>query len=228
MNNTLFHRCLVKLLFTTAVVLLASFAGTAQTSSKSLSSMQDPKRKQISVVDKVKFSVPKSFNLLKSNDPQLGVMRHEKYDLMLFVAIPKTEINHSYLTKLSNSVASKLFPDEKEFEWKILAEKSENPESKVSDFQEGSGITKGFNQKKFVQTDYFVLKVKDREILVGYITQLGNEGKNGKYLFDLPGSGGLSMPGWYAQAHIISSVTGEPYERINPGTVITAVPAKKN
>jgi hypothetical protein len=45
-----------------------------------------------------------------------------------------------------------------------------------------------------------------------------------KWLFDLDGSAGMSMPGWYAQAHIIASVTGEKYERINPGTELIAVP----
>ena len=36
------------------------------------------------------------------------------------------------------------------------------------------------------------------------------------------------MPGWYAQAHIIASVTGEKYEQINPGTVISGPIKKKS
>jgi hypothetical protein len=37
----------------------------------------------------------------------------------------------------------------------------------------------------------------------------------------------MSMPGWYAQAHVIASITGEKYERINPGTEIIGTPLKK-
>jgi hypothetical protein len=47
-------------------------------------------------------------------------------------------------------------------------------------------------------------------------------------LFELKGVGGMSMPGWYAQAHILASVTGEKYEDINPGTEIIGTLPKKN
>ena len=70
------------------------------------------------------------------------------------------------------------------------------------------------------------VKVKWLEVLVGYIIKLGQD-RDAKFLFNLKGVGGLSMPGWYAQAHIIASVTGEKYEEINPGTVITETPIKK-
>lgn len=80
---------------------------------------------------------------------------------------------------------------------------------------------------KFVQTDYLTLKVKGRDVVVGYITQLGPD-RNAKFLFNLKGVAGGSMPGWYAQAHLIASLTGEKYEEINPGTVINGPIKKKS
>lgn len=39
-------------------------------------------------------------------------------------------------------------------------------ERKVSDFQIGRGNTKGFNGRKFVQTDYMLIDVKGRRMMV--------------------------------------------------------------
>lgn len=152
-------------------------------------------------------------------------MRHKKYDLALFVAVPEKQVDDAYLTSLSNSLVSQLFPKEKGFRWKLLPSASD---SKVSKFQTASGSTKGFNDARFFQIHYITVRVKDHDILVGYVTQLGQYANNAKYLFDLPGFAGMSMPGWYAQAHILASVTGEKYEEINPGTVILGTPLKKN
>ncbi len=185
---------------------------------------QDPGHKEEAEIAGIKFSIPNGFNLHKSGDSGVAFMRHNKYDLALFVAAPKTQIDNGYLTSLSNTLVSLLFPDEKDFRWKLLPSDSAN---KVSDFQVATGNTKGFNGKRLFQTDYISVKIKDREVLVGYITQLGQFNNDAKYLFDLKGVAGMSMPGWYAQAHVIASVTGEKYERINPGTSIIAVPLKK-
>ena len=186
---------------------------------------QDPGHKEDAEVVGVKFSVPNSFNLEESSDSRVAFMRHKKYDLALFVAVPEKQVDDNYLTSLSNTLTSQLFPKEKDFRWKLLPSDSDK---KVSKFQVASGNTKGFNGERLFQTDYIAVKVKDREILVGYITQLGQFTDNAKYLFNLKGVGGMSMPGWYAQAHILASVTGEKYEEINPGTVIRATPVKKN
>jgi hypothetical protein len=186
---------------------------------------QDPGHKENAEIAGVKFSVPNSFNLEKSADAKVAFMRHDKYDLALFVAVPEGQTDDNYLTNLSNTLVSQLFPKEKDFKWKILPVDTKN---KVSKFQTASGHTKGFNGDKFFQTDYMTVKVKDREVLVGYITQLGQFNNSGKFLFDLKGVGGMSMPGWYAQAHILASLTGEKYQEINPGTVIIGTPVKKN
>ena len=201
------------------LLFLSLFSASAQLPS------QDPGHKEDAEVSGVKISVPNGFNLEKSSDSRVAFMRHEKYDLALFVAVPEQQVNDGYLTSLSNTLVSLLFPKEKDFQWKLLPRDSGK---KVSKFQTASGNTKGFNGEKLFQTDYITVKVKDREVLVGYITQLGQFSKNAKYLFDLKGVGGMSMPGWYAQAHVLASITGEKYEDINPGTVIRAIPVKKN
>ena len=186
---------------------------------------QDPGHKESARVAGVEFSVPKGFILEKTSDSRVAFMRHNKYDLALFVAVPEKQVDDEYLTVLSNTLVSQLFPAEKEFRWKLLPSESD---TRVSQFQTASGNTKGFNAKRLFQTDYITVRVNERTILVGYITQLGEFSNNAKYLYDLKGVAGMSMPGWYAQAHVLASVTGEEYERINPGTSIHAIPVKKN
>ena len=185
---------------------------------------QDPGHKESAEIAGIKFSVPKSFSVEQFSEPGVAFMRHNKYDLALFVAVPEEQVDDKYLTALSNALVSQLFPKEKEFRWKLLPGKSE---SKASRFQTASGNTKGFNTKRFFQTNYITVKVNHRDILVGYITQLGQFSDNSRYLFERDGVSGMSMPGWYAQAHILASITGEKYEEINPGTSIQAVPMKK-
>lgn len=185
---------------------------------------QDPGHKMNAELAGIKFSVPQGFHLEESSGSGIAFMRHEKYGLGLFIAVPGAQVDDEYFNALSNSVVSKLFPQEKGFEWKLLPDE---PESRVSKYQTGGGKAKGFNGKKFVQTDYLTLRVKGREIVVGYITQLGPE-RDAKFLFNSKGVAGGSMPGWYAQAHLIASLTGEKYEAINPGTVIIGPIKKKS
>lgn len=184
---------------------------------------QDPGHKEYAEVGGVKFSVPKRFDLQKPSDQNIAFMLRAEYGLGLFVAVPDGTINEAYLTKLSNNVAAKLFPQDRGFDWKILPHASSQ---KVSDFAVATGNTKGFVPKKLVQTDYIALNVNGRNVIVGYVNRLGSDA-DARYLFNLKGPAGMSMPGWYAQAHVIASITGEKYERINPGTVITGTPLKK-
>lgn len=184
---------------------------------------QDPGHKEDSEISGVPFSVPNDFNREASPNPHIAFMRHPKYDLALFVAVPETKVDKSYLINLSEMLASKLLPLEKGFDWKVLADKSGQ---KVSKVQTGRGNTKGYNKKTFLTTAYIILEIKDHTVLVGYTITVGKE-INPKFLFDLDGPGAFSMPGWYGQAHIIASITGERYEEINPGTYLKAAPLPK-
>ena len=207
------------------VLVVLVFVGLSSRISSAQLRSQDPGHKENAEVAGIQFSVPKSFTLESSSDSRVAFMRHNKYDLALFVAVPEQQVDDKYLTALSNTLVSKLLPKHEAFRWKLLPSESD---SKVSKFQTSSGNTKGFNDKSLFQTDYITVRINEREILVGYITQLGQFSNDAKYLFDLKGVAGMSMPGWYAQAHVLASVTGEKYEAINPGTYIQAVPVKKN
>ena len=166
---------------------------------------QDPGHKEYSEVAGIKFSVPKRFDVQKPATSNVVFMLRAEYELGLFVAVPDAQVDEKYLTDLSNTLASKLLPKENGFQWKLLPDRSDK---KVSDFQVGGGNTKGLNGKKLIQTDYILIDVKGRKAIVGYITKLGRD-SDGQYLFDLKTPAGMSMPGWYAQAHIIASITGE-------------------
>ncbi|MBV9215642.1 MAG: hypothetical protein JO053_05650 [Acidobacteria bacterium] len=206
---------------------LILLSGAVSTSGQgfSLASSQDPGHQEFSTVSGVKFSVPKGYTVEKTNDPSISLMRHKKYPLALFVAVPSGEVDANYLKQLSNSLTATMDPSQKKFDWKVLPGPDDD---KVSRFQTAGGNTKGFNGKKLYQTDYIVVKADGKVSLIGYITELGEFNNSQKYLYDLKGPGGMSMPGWYAQAHIIASVTGERYEEINKGTFITGTPVKSN
>lgn len=220
--NLLIRFTVISLLM--AVAILSTAASTFG-QGFSLASSQDPGHQEFSSVSGVKFSVPKGYTLEKSSDPSISLMRHKKYALGLFVAVPTGAPDGDYLKQLSNSLTAIMDPTQKKFEWKVLP----GPEDdKVSRFQTGGGNTKGYNGKKFYQTDYIVVNVGGKVSLIGYITELGQFNNSQKFLYDLKGPGGMSMPGWYAQAHIIASVTGEKYEEINKGTFITGTPVKSN
>ena len=184
---------------------------------------QDPGHKEYADVAGVKFSVPRRFKLQKSSDQTVAFMLQAEYGLGLFVTVADGKIDDDYLTHLSINMAAKLFPQDSGFDWKIMPDPSFK---RVSDFEVATGNTKGFLPRKLVQTDYIVLNVKGRNVIVGYVTRLGSDA-DAKYLFDLQGPAGMSMPGWYAQAHVIASITGEKYERINPGTELIGTPIAK-
>jgi hypothetical protein len=209
-----------------AAIILFFFAGTLLnfvTATAQHLPSQDPGHKGYAKINGVKFSVPNSFNIEPSPDPHISFMRHSEYGLGLFVAVTEKQVDKAYLINLSDTLASNSLPSQKGFEWKVLPDKSGQ---KVSKVQTSGGNTKGYNKKTFLQMNYIVLATQNQTVVVGYMTTIGKEA-NAKFLFDLDGPGVLSMPGWYAQAHIIASITGERYEEINPGTYFKAVPSTK-
>jgi hypothetical protein len=186
---------------------------------------QDPGHKEKGEIAGTEFSVPNGFNLERSSDLKVAFMRHENIEhLALFVSVSEKQADDKYLTKFSNTLVSLLFPNEKDFRWKVLPSISGVKRSK---YQTAAGNTKGFNQKKFFQIDYKILKVNNREIIVGYITKLG-EDNEAKFLFSTDRPMGGSVLGWHAQAHIIASITGERYEEVNPPTTLRTAPATKS
>ncbi|HEX5731961.1 MAG TPA: hypothetical protein VF131_03920 [Blastocatellia bacterium] len=204
-------------------VLLFSFvfmAADTISGTSTQSSYTDPGHKEYVEVGDVRFSCPKYFSLQqKQTNNQIAYMRHDKYDLGLIVAVADQSIDDEYINRIAALVSSHLFPKESSpYSWKRMEEYQ-----KVSKFEVGGGMVQGFNGHQRIFLQYRILKSKGKEVVVGYGFGMGT-GKEAGILFER-NLGGDSMPGWYAQAHIIASITGEKYEQINPpGSRIAAPP----
>ena len=77
----------------------------------------------------------------------------------------------------------------------------------MSNYQVARGNTKGLNAKTYIQTDYVVLKVRDRLVVVGSVGTY-SEGTQSAFRFDHDFAD-YSFLGWQGIFHLISSITGE-------------------
>jgi hypothetical protein len=209
-----------------ALILILFGAGLAS-AQLDLSALQDPGHKAYSSVGDVKFSVPNEFELQNSPGAGLAYMSHNRGQLGLFVAVPETPLTDEYLASLTQTVAALFLVNIKDYKWKVVPS---NGKDKVSKFQTAGGFGKGLAGKTYIHIDYVAVKVENREVLIGYILKSGAEfDPSAKELYERDDEGLFSMPGWYAQAHVIASVTGEKYRDINPGNTIQApVPQKES
>jgi hypothetical protein len=191
---------------------------------------QDPGHSRFLMLEDVEFSCPKGFACARSRaDGGAIFIPDRKYDLELVVGIASKDAGADWIEQLARFAASHVFPKERaEFSWKQLsADELRLTENRVSKFETGSGGLQGFNGQQRVMFKYRQIQVKEKVVIVGYLLGLGR-GAEAKTLFE-QNLGGDSMPGWYAEAHIIASLTGEKYTDINPGTVIIGeeVPAPR-
>jgi hypothetical protein len=151
----------------------------------------------------VKFVVPAGFQLEPSESHKLEFMRSRSESVGLFVTLAERQVNDKYLTDLSNELVARLRREQDRFRWKILG----TLEPSLSRYQTNRGIIKGLKGKTFVQVDYVVVKVQNKDIVVGSIAQFGEE-RTATFLFDVEGRE-YSVLGWQALFQLISSVTGE-------------------
>lgn len=213
-----------------AVVLAMTFHGNTQAQTVDPVFNQDPGHKSYLFVGGLKFSCPRDFACERSRGDGMAIyIRHNEYNLELVLGIEAKEVPE--LTEnLARAATSHVFPKQRDFSWKQLPQDAELPIGKrASKFETGRGGLQGFNGLQRVVFQYRRIKMKDKEVIVEYLLGLGR-GPQAKDLFD-QNLGGDSMPGWYAQAHIIASLTGEKYADINPGAVIMGTditPPKKN
>ena len=175
----------------------------------SSSAQQMPERKPVAEIAGVKFTVPQSFKLEQSSDTRVAFMRHATQQIALFVALPEHQVDDKYLIDLSNNLVSRLFPQQNDFAWKVQQRISDR---RVSRYQTNGGTTKGLNAKRFVQTDYVIVKAHGNEVVVGSIATFGEE-REAKFLFDLEGRE-YSFFGWQALFQLIASVTGEKIDQV--------------
>lgn len=187
---------------TTVLVLFVLFTQCLISSAQRVA--KHPSIEQSAKVSGVKFTVPKGFRLEQSSSSDVAFMRHEKEDLALFVAVTKNQqVDDPYLIALSGGVVSQFLPQEQEFAWKV----SRRPKLKFSAHQTSTGITKGLNDRRYVQTDFVAVKIQRQEIVVGSIST-SHSGRDIRYRFDDEGSE-YSFTGWGGLFQLISSVTGE-------------------
>lgn len=154
-------------------------------------------------VGTVKFVVPAGFQLEQTESRTLSFMRNRSEPLGLFVTIAEQQVNNKYLTDLSNSLVTQLHHGADGFKWKLLG----ILEPSLSRYQTHRGVIKGLKGKTFVQVDYVVVKVQDKDIVIGSIAQFGEE-RTAAFLLDVEGRE-YSVPAWQALFRLISSVTGE-------------------
>jgi hypothetical protein len=215
--ETLVSHVTFSLLFVISSILAPAHA----TVSHAQSIKTDPGHKAYAEVGGVRFSSPKYFTIQPQVTHQFLYIRHDKYDLGIVVAVPDKRIDDEYVRSLASLAVSCLYgADGPPYKWKRLEDYQ-----KVSSFEVAGGKVQGFNGQQRVLLEYRTLKVRGKEVVVEYFFGLGR-GAEAKALFER-NLGGDSMPGWYALAHIIASITGENYDKINPPGSFIAVPLKK-
>lgn len=170
----------------------------------------------------LKPSFPPEFDVQRQRiDEALVYLPHQAAELGLFVALPDKAVKDDYYKQLSAQVAAYMLPKEKPgYAWKKL-----DGYTKMSKFEAGGGEFQGFNGQQRVLVNLRRIRLKEREVVVGYIVAL-DRGPQARQLFE-QNLGGIVIPASNAQAYVIASLTGEKYEDINPDASFNAVPETK-
>ncbi|MFY9610940.1 MAG: hypothetical protein WAU45_20305 [Blastocatellia bacterium] len=215
--GTLVSHATIALLFLVSATLVPvhSAARTPQ------STQNDPGHKEFAEVGGVRFSSPRDFTIQSERTNQLLYIRHDKHDLGVLVVVPDKRIDDELIRSIATLAARYLYAvDGRPYKWKRLGDYE-----KISSFEVGGGKIQGFNGQQRMMLDYRTLKAGGKELIVGYFFGLGR-GADAEALFER-NLGGDSMPGSYAQAHVIASITGEKYDKLNLPDSFIAVPLKK-
>jgi hypothetical protein len=164
-------------------------------------------------IGEVAFACPKGLKPLRI-EPAPDLALFFRKDFGLFVASPKPGFDEQKLTsEVTKTVLAKAFPKElQSYEWKPL-----KFSDVVSRFEIGGGMAQGFNGSMGIVVKYRHLKVKDKEILVGYAAELAR-GTDASENFQR-GLGGDSLgtiAGCEASVEVIYSITGERINKANP------------
>lgn len=161
---------------------------------------------QLAEVGGVKFLVPAEFQLEQSKSHKLSFMRSRSEPLALFVTIASDQVNEKYLADLAGYLVTQLRHRDDNFKWKILV----TSQPSLSRYQTNRGVVKGLNGRTFVQLDFVVISIQNRDIVIGSIAQFGDE-RTATFLFDVEGRE-YSVQGWQALFQLIPSITGEKKE----------------
>jgi hypothetical protein len=163
-------------------------------------------------VGDIRFVCPKGFKPLSADSKQpLALFFRKQYGLGLFVASPEAGFDEQrFMTDLTKTTLAKMFPKESQtYSWKPI-----NFSDWVSKFEVGGGMVLGFNGSLSVLIKYRHIRVKGKEVIVGYAAEFGR-GAEAKESFERS-SGGDSAPGCIASVEVIYSITGEKIDEKKP------------
>src|SRR5262249_13776134 len=113
------------------------------------------------------------------------------------------------INEITQTTLIKLFPKESlNFQWKQLRAMDH-----LSKFETTAGLLHGFNGPLVVQIKYQRLKVKDTEIVIGYLAELVR-GPQAKETFDITLAADTegTIAACNASVGMISSITGEKFD----------------
>ena len=159
----------------------------------------------------VTFRCPTNFDCepVKIDDATV-FLRHRAFVLGFFVVAPAKAASEEEMNALAGRVASRLYPKETgAFRWKLVEKRDT-----ISKFEVDGAQLQGLLGDLRVSMAYRRLRVRDTDLLVGYVFRFGR-GPNEARLFER-NLGGDSLLGSDATAEVIASITGERLKDLNP------------
>ncbi len=168
------------------------------------------------------FACPEGFKLIPiESEKNLALLFQKKYGLGLFVITPDSGFDEQKLmSDVTKAALSNFFPKESQsFSWKPI-----NYSGSVSKYEVGGDMVKGFNGKLSVVIKYRHVKVKGKDIFVGYVAEFAKRNE-AKEFFEGAGYGD-SMAGCNAAVEVIYSITGEKIDEDHfPCELVVPAPA---
>ncbi len=200
-----------RLIFAFVTLLIAAHIGLAQKNGF------DPGSKETAVHNEIKFSVPNGFEITPGQTS--AIMRGSRSNGQ-FVARPGS-LDTGQITGIAQDLVRKIVPGEN-FQFKSVPGR---PILRKSSLQVGDGELKCISDKNsLVAITYNVLNVDGKTVVVGFGFKVTTPPDQARQLFDSDRGAGMSVPDLAAQAHILTSITGEPFLSIFPGVFVTARP----
>ena len=187
------------------------------------SSSEKARQKTSCKAGNISFTCPNDFVSLPVEPEQKAILlfhNSKRYGLLVVEFEPDS---NPYRLVNDIAVASllKFFPTEKqEFIWKYLAIPEEGLKS-VSKYEVDGTEAIGFNGKIAVLFKHYQLKFKDKNFVIGYISEFG-KGEEAKQRFEEDFVGD-SMIACKPFVKLIYSITGEKEDRKNPPCILKQI-----
>jgi hypothetical protein len=194
-------------LVVTRVVACAIIAATLSCRASAQAPNTGPVHQEQLSIGGISFSCPNGFGPQQTDSSyQVVYMRHNREELALFVAIPRSGSGDEYVDHLGSFLTTYLFPAE----WAVFACKHLDWYQRGSKFETGGGRIRIFNGAQAVLLEYRHLQVSGKEVIVGFLAGAGRDEHAADALGSSPSGG--SAAGRDAERLLIASITGEKYD----------------